>query len=288
MKIVFVCTGNTCRSPMAEGYLKSKNIRDVEVLSFGIFADGSKVSENSAAVMSEIGVDIKDHISRPLDNRIFDADKIYCMSESHASMLSAVGVDKEKIFVLSGGIPDPFGSGMDSYRECRDAIITEIDRLYKLGELYNFEVKNLLENHIDKIAELEKLCFSEPWSAEAILDSFRSGTVFLVAEKQGKVLGYVGIKPVLDEGYITNVAVFPEYRRMGVGSALMQNLDKLAADKNLSFISLEVRRSNLPAISLYESFGYKSEGIRKNFYREPLEDAIIMTKRFVSYEDIKY
>ena len=148
MKIVFVCTGNTCRSPMAEGYLKSKNIRDVEVLSFGIFADGSKVSENSAAVMSEIGVDIKDHISRPLDNRIFDADKIYCMSESHASMLSAVGVDKEKIFVLSGGIPDPFGSGMDSYRECRDAIITEIDRLYKLGELYNFEVKNLLENHM--------------------------------------------------------------------------------------------------------------------------------------------
>lgn len=288
MKIVFVCTGNTCRSPMAEGYLKSKNIRGVEVLSFGIFADGSSVSENSAVVMAEIGVDINDHISRPLDKRIFDADKIYCMSESHAAMLTGVGVESQKVFVLSSGIPDPFGLDVNAYRDCRDAIISAIDHLVDDGEFYDFSIENLKENHIDSIAELEKICFSEPWSADAIMDSFRSGTVFLVAEKDGKVLGYVGIKPVLDEGYITNVAVFPEYRRMGVGAALMHSLDRLARNKGLAFISLEVRKSNLPAISLYESFGYKTEGVRKNFYRDPLEDAIIMTKRFVFNEDIKY
>lgn len=288
MKIVFVCTGNTCRSPMAEGYLKSKNIRGVEVLSFGIFADGSSVSENSAVVMAEIGVDINDHISRPLDKRIFDADKIYCMSESHAAMLTGVGVESQKVFVLSSGIPDPFALDVNAYRDCRDAIISAIDRLIDDGEFYDFSVENLKKNHIDSIAELEKICFSEPWSADAIMDSFRSGTVFLVAEKDGKVLGYVGIKPVLDEGYITNVAVFPEYRRMGVGAALMHSLDRLARNKGLAFISLEVRKSNLPAISLYESFGYKTEGVRKNFYRDPLEDAIIMTKRFVFNEDIKY
>ena len=75
---------------------------------------------------------------------------------------------------------------------------------------------------------------------------------------------------------------------MGVGAALMQKLDSFSKERELSFISLEVRQSNLAAISLYDDFGYKKEGVRKNFYREPTEDAIIMTKRFVFNEDIKY
>ena len=281
MKVLFICTGNTCRSPMAEGYLKSKGIPNLEVESFGIYADGSAVSKNSSEAMAEIGIDISEHLSRPLDRSVLKADKIYCMSESHRTALLSLGISEEKVFVLSGGIPDPFGGDIEAYRICRDSIIKAIDMLLENGEFGSFKIESLDYTHIGEIAKLEKICFSEPWSENAIIESFKSGTVFLVATESKRVLGYLGIKPVLDEGYITNVAVFPEYRRMGVASALLTALDRLAEEKNLSFVSLEVRESNAPAISLYSSFGYKNEGVRKNFYRDPEENAIIMTKRFV-------
>ena len=113
-----------------------------------------------------------------------------------------------------------------------------------------------------------------------ILESFVNGTKFFVATQNGEVLGYVGISCILDEGYITNIAVFEEHRKKGVGTALINRLFSLASDIKLDFISLEVRASNETAISLYTKLGFKQEGRRKNFYTAPTEDALIMTKRF--------
>ena len=268
MKILFVCTGNTCRSPMAEGYLKTLGF-DCE--SRGLAADGSTVSENSAKAMSEINIDISGHISKQLTKTDIDNfDTIICMSKSHYDYLNSLGVECE---VLCDGISDPFGGDIDIYRKCRDEIIKA---LYKRFGRVQF----MDSSHIDSVVKIENACFSHPWTKEGIIEALNNRTKFFVFEKNNEVIGYVGVSVILDEGYITNIAVLPEYQGLGIGKALMKKLDDLAKLENLSFISLEVRTTNQKAISLYEKFGYKTEGVRKNFYTDPKEDALIMTKRF--------
>ena len=270
MKILFVCTGNTCRSPMAEAYLKQKGIY---AESRGLAADGMPASQNAIAVMKEIGIDISEHISRQLtQNDIKDFDRIICLAKSHYDYLSSIGIKCE---ILGDGISDPYGGDITVYRLCRDEIIREIDRLFNGGK-----VLEMNDRHIDDVTEIEKRCFSLPWTRESIISAKENGTSFFVFESQGKAVGYVGISAVLDEGYITNIAVLPEYRNKGVASSLLKRLDSFAKEKALAFISLEVRKSNNTAISLYEKFGYKTEGCRKSFYDDPREDALIMTKRF--------
>ena len=137
-------------------------------------------------------------------------------------------------------------------------------------------------DHLDEVAELERICFSTPWSRNMLaeeLDNYLSA--FLVAlDDSGAVVGYAGLQSVLDEGYITNVAVRPECRRQGVASALLQVFLDFAKGHGLAFLTLEVRASNYDAIALYGSRGFRSVGRRKNYYEHPREDAIIMTKEF--------
>ncbi len=133
-KIVFVCTGNTCRSPMAEGYLKFKKPSGYEIISRGLAADGSPAANNSTVAMLEKGIDISSHISKQMTYE--DAEKanvIVCMSASHADVLEALGIDKLKCYVL--GISDPYGGDLDTYRRCRDEIIDGIDELCEDGIL---------------------------------------------------------------------------------------------------------------------------------------------------------
>ena len=134
--------------------------------------------------------------------------------------------------------------------------------------------------HVTPAAELEKLCFSSPWSEAAILESTDNNTAFIVFEENGRVQGYAGLQIVLDEGYVTNIAVTKTARGRGIGQSLVESLIKLAQEIGLAFISLEVRQSNVPAISLYAKCGFKDVGKRKNFYQNPTEDAVIMTKEF--------
>lgn len=131
-KIIFVCTGNTCRSPMAEGYLKSKNRKDLDIISRGLAADGSPVSENSVLAMKELGIDISAHVSKQLTFADIDETSVFiCMSASHADILEGLGIDKMKLFVL--GISDPYGADITIYKKCRDEIIEGIDEFIEDG-----------------------------------------------------------------------------------------------------------------------------------------------------------
>ncbi len=274
MNILFVCTGNTCRSPMAEGYLKSLKIDNVFVKSRGLSVYPADVSENSLLAMQKVGIDISSHKAQQITKEdILWADKIFCMSTSHKQVLDSVASDK--VFVLSGGIPDPYGFDLEHYENCRNEIFSAIDK-----EMAEHFVKPMSDAHIDSVVLLEKECFSTPWSRQSIIDAMTVNTKFFVFEKCEKVMGYIGISCVLDEGYVTNVAVFPSCRKKGVATALVKRVLKLRDEIGLSFVSLEVRRSNQNAISLYTKLGFIQEGVRKNFYTSPHEDAIIMTKRF--------
>lgn len=142
----------------------------------------------------------------------------------------------------------------------------------------DLEIEKMTSSHIEEIARLEKECFSSPWSEEGLKSELNNNFArFFVALSGGEIAGYIGSHNVLGEVYITNVAVFPEFRKNGVGKALVEFLvDEMKAEK-AEIVTLEVRKSNFNAISLYEKCGFEKVGERKNFYEKPVEDAILMT-----------
>ena len=142
-------------------------------------------------------------------------------------------------------------------------------------------------DHLEELEKLERICFSRPWSRKMLAEELENQcAAFLVAEDSvsGRVLGYAGLMVVADEGYITNVAVFPEYRRQGIAAQILQVFLQFAAANHLTFLTLEVRPSNAAAIALYQGFGFEEVGRRKNYYDLPKEDALILTKYFETGE----
>ncbi len=140
------------------------------------------------------------------------------------------------------------------------------------------EIRFALEKDLPGLAEIELECIPEPWSLKSFESGFRAnGAVFLAAEDEnGTVCGFITASRVLDEVNIYNVAVTKSYRRQGIAQQLMEHLQKIS--EGAAFINLEVREGNTPAIKLYEKLGYKNVGLRKNFYSNPTENAVLMTK----------
>lgn len=140
-------------------------------------------------------------------------------------------------------------------------------------------IRDASPEDIGALEELERLCFSIPWTAEQLSSQMPDGEhEFLTADCGGALLGYVGMMHVLDEGYISNVAVAPSARRQGIGSALIDELLSRAEALALSFVTLEVRQGNEPAKALYEKHGFQAVGVRRDYYAQPKEDAVLMTK----------
>ena len=137
--------------------------------------------------------------------------------------------------------------------------------------------------HLDRLEQLERMCFSRPWSKKMLaeeLDNQCAAFLVAVEPETEKAVGYAGLLVVADEGYIPNVAVDPSCRRQGVAAQLLQVFDNFAKGNHLAFLTLEVRPSNAAAIALYEGFGFREVGRRRNYYDLPKEDALILTKYY--------
>ncbi len=142
----------------------------------------------------------------------------------------------------------------------------------------NIKIEKMTAEHIDGLVKIENECFSKPWTHSGFENELINDTAnFLVAVYNNIEIGYIGFHIILDEGYIANIAVLPEFRKCGAASVLLENAVKICREKSLVFLSLEVRKSNEKAISLYSKFGFELVGERKNFYTAPKENAYIMT-----------
>lgn len=143
------------------------------------------------------------------------------------------------------------------------------------------EIVRMNEAHIAQIEELERCCFSDPWS-RAMLEPELSNplSLWLVAVCDGQVVGYVGSQSVLDGADMMNIAVHPQYRKQGIAQRLIKELISLLQDRGVKCLALEVRASNKPAICLYQKLGFVQVGCRPGYYRNPKEDAFILRKEW--------
>lgn len=140
-------------------------------------------------------------------------------------------------------------------------------------------IESMTVDDISQVAEIERQIFSIPWSERAFRNSMESdNTIYIVAKENNNVAGYAGMYLSFEEGNITNVAVNPLSRRKGIGEKIVRDILNRAYEKGVRDVFLEVRETNSVAIALYEKIGFKEEGIRKNFYDKPRENALIMWK----------
>ncbi len=139
----------------------------------------------------------------------------------------------------------------------------------------------MTQSHVAAIAGLEKLCFSDPWSEKSIETELSCRlSCWLVAMEGETLVGYVGSQTVIDESDMMNIAVHPDFRRRGIAEALVAGLEEQLRQRGSKALTLEVRDSNAPAIALYEKLGFTQVGLRKNYYRNPTEDALILRKEW--------
>jgi ribosomal-protein-alanine N-acetyltransferase len=135
--------------------------------------------------------------------------------------------------------------------------------------------------HVSQVAALEKICFADPWSEMSIASELQNlWAYWLVAVNGDQVAGYIGSQSSIDEADVMNVAVHPDYRRQGIAASLIEALVAELKNRSIHSLTLEVRASNAPAISLYEKQGFVQVGCRRNYYRNPKEDALILRKEW--------
>jgi len=139
-------------------------------------------------------------------------------------------------------------------------------------------IRNMTVEDLDQVMSLELACFSVPWTKESFENELTKNLLakYILIEEDGEIIGYGGVWYVMDEGHITNVAIHPNHRKKGLGKKLVEKMKKNASIHGIKHMTLEVRVSNIAAITLYKRMGFQEAGIRPKYYTDNLEDALIM------------
>ena len=292
MRILFLCTGNTCRSPMAAALFS--HMTGVAAESAGLCAaEGQPAAAHMKALAPAYHVNLDTHRSSPASIEMLQqADAVVCLSSAHAMQLSAL-LPIEKIRILGGGIADPFGGSLEDYRACAEQMQAAMPALIK--ELRcTCRIIPTEESHLPAMAALQLVVFHPPASEERLRERFAVPHAHMLSalprdSAEGldvnsitglglnscALVGYIAVDEIADEAFIDDVAVFPQFQLQGIGNALLAQAETGAILRGCRTIHLEVRQSS-GARALYAARGYKEVGRRKNFYQSPTEDAILM------------
>ena len=272
--IVFVCTGNTCRSPMAEAIFNSVT-GEHTAGSAGIavsFPQGA--AKNSKEAVLRYGTDLDNHTARQLTSEILDeASLIITMTHSQKEMLSQYA-DHSKLMTLAEfagekeDVNDPYGGDIDIYLKTAEKIYDYV--LKGLFARADFIIAE--PDDAKKISQMEKEIFPDAWSENSVISAIERQSV-MVLKSCGVILGYCIFMYAADEGEILRIAVSDKLRRYGLGKKLLICVIEELKKHGCTNVFLEVRSSNLSAISLYKSVGFEEIGVRKNYYKDNGEDA---------------
>lgn len=273
MKILFVCTGNTCRSPMAQAIFEAMG---GEAISRGVQVPfPSSACENAKKAVLKYGGDLSEHISRQITlSDIENADVVITMTAGHRDFLRNAVKDKEIITLAEfageyNDVADPYGGDELVYEKCAAQIYDYL----KKGRERALIIKEAQESNAAFIEECERTVFSDGWSMNSVLGAIKRSQV-LVAQTGGKLSGYCIFMNAADEGEILRIAVPDNMRKKGIGRKLLEKALDSMKERGVMTVYLEVRRSNEAAIALYKSSGFKESGVRAKYYDNG-EDALI-------------
>lgn len=268
MNVLFLCTGNTCRSPLAAALFCAP----FTVQSAGIAAwPNQPASAHSVTVAAELGRNISLHTAQQLTHELLLwADAIVCLARSH--VLAIAGhVPQSKLHMLGSGIADPFGGNLENYRACAAQMQAAMPALVR-----NLHCKaNIMPTQADHLPTLAQL---EPVAESVLREKLALNSChMLTALVDGNIAGNIYVDEIADVAEVSNLAVLPIYQRHGIANKLLAQAELGAALRGCTQINLDVREGNVAARALYESRGYQEVGRRPKFYSNPTEDAILMT-----------
>ena len=285
ISVLFVCTGNTCRSPMAQvcaNELFSRRGLDMKAFSRGLAAGiGDVLSDGASQALKERYKKEFSNSARQIDaEAIKESDIIVGISRRHTEMIKQLFPDilKGKVVIsMPRDIPDPYGGDIDTYRNCLLAIEDGVEELFcpfDTSSHNGFEIVGFENRHAREVYEIEKTSFSTPWSKNEF-DTLKinPNARAFCAVSGGRVCGFAVIYIMGSDAELMDIAVHPDFRRKGIGEALMDKAVSLCEEEGAERLLLEVRVSNENAINLYRKKGFEKVGERKDYYSNPTENA---------------